>query len=251
MRAVGLLLLLGTGCTRAAPGFCDPELCARAGDLGPNDGANAITGPTAERDLAGPAAPVDLGGTTTTMPRDLGNPGGALPIGARCLGSANPPTAVDECAPGSACTVAHGARDVQLCHQTCLLDGDCQQATFPGGAAPLCEGATSTTHGTCSISCNPVGAAAGTNGCGTGLACYLLSDHTRSVEYTDCIAPGGGSEVADCSANGDADCAPGLLCINVLLSICKFTCVDDRDCTGGESCMAFFNVSSVYGYCSN
>jgi hypothetical protein len=253
MRGVGVLLLLGVGCTRAAPGYCDPQVCVRPNDLGPGDGAHSISGPTEPRDLAGPMAPHDLADSNPTLVPDLGSvPStmpGTIPLGGRCLGSANPPSTVDQCVSGAVCTVSHGARDVQLCHQSCQIDGDCQQATFPNGAAPACEGGTATTPGTCSISCNPVGAAVGKNGCGDGLSCYLLSDHTRSLEYTDCIAPGGGGEAATC--NSDLDCAPGLLCINILFSLCEYTCINNNDCPGTESCMPFFNVSSVYGYCSN
>jgi hypothetical protein len=242
------LLLALAGCTRPAdPIHCDPGdvLCLRVHDLGdpraqasPSDLAltfNPAFDLSSTVDLG--SAPTSAADLSSTTPVTTGNS-----LGAAC----------GSCAAGEVCALSHGVRDVNICRQPCQIDGDCQQATFPGGLAPFCEGATAMAQGSCSLSCNPVNATVGANGCGAGLACYAISDRTRpsgTVIISDCIPPGSGASGAFC--NETTDCAPGLLCVNVLLSQCYPVCnLADGICPAGTTCTQFLTVSSQFGFCT-
>lgn len=250
------LILALAACTRPADNItCDPGdvLCLRmhASDLGGTSGVGGTSATGGSSDL----------GTQTSVPSDLAmndrsndqttldlstvvttnnNPTG---LGAACSGS---------CGAGQVCALSHGTRDVNICRQPCAIDGDCQQATFPGGLAPFCQGASAMTAGSCSISCNPVGASPGTNGCGAGLSCYAISDRSRpsgTVIVTDCVPPGASASGAFC--NETPDCGPGQVCVNVLISQCYPLCnLADGVCPAGTTCTQFFNVSSQFGFCT-
>jgi hypothetical protein len=208
--------------------------------IGPSDGST--TGPS-DGSTIGPSD----GGTVGSDGATTGT--SSVPMGGLCLGSAMPPSTTDDCVAGDICTVSEGVRQVNLCRQTCHLDGDCKQTTFPGGVAPFCEGASATAAGACSISCDPVG----NQGCGSGLACYAVTDRTRpsgDLVITDCASPGAGVEGSDCSGHGTVDCAPSYVCVNFIVSICRVLCLANSDCPSGESCRPFFNVSTPFGWCS-
>src|SRR4051812_9781074 len=104
--------------------------------------------------LAGCAQePVDIGFKRAAAV-DLGH---TLAVGESCEQS--------DCGAGDACTTV--ARGVEYCIQACFSDADCTQPTIAGGMAPFCLPAA----GYCTLSCNPAGAADGTQGCPSGTAC--------------------------------------------------------------------------------
>jgi hypothetical protein len=264
MRVVLVVVL--AGCTRPAPDYinCAPndEVCLRQHDLGApeqmrgttNDGTTAggttAGGTTAGGTTAGgtTAGGTTAGGTTAGGTTAGGTTAGGTTAGGTTAGMSLGGACSGSCAAGEVCALAHGVRDVNICRQPCQIDGDCQQATFPGGLAPFCE------SGSCSISCNPVAAAEGVNGCGPGLTCYAISDRSRpsgEVVITDCVPTGNGTLGASCNAT--PDCAPGLVCLNfAVLTQCRQLCnlADGSGCPSTQTCGAFFNVTSLYGFCS-
>jgi hypothetical protein len=181
---------------------------------------------------------------------DLARPN--LGLGAYCLSSATPPSTTDDCGAGTTCKFASGS--VGLCRQDCTADSDCTQPTFTGGLAPVCEPAL----GSCTLSCNPAGATAGTHGCPALTTCiYFLSGTSTLVEASDCRVVGTGAEGADCTASFEV-CAAGLACIiestgsHTCHKLCKLG--SSTLCKTGQSCKPAYSssilASPVFGICS-
>jgi hypothetical protein len=97
--------------------------------------------------------------------------------------------------------------------------------------------------------------------CGAGVTCGLVSDTSPA---TDCFnVPGTGTDGADCSANGFADCGPGFVCITTTPSdggaprdACRHWCRVGygSDCpVAGSTCRLLNNSPMVgaytYGIC--
>jgi hypothetical protein len=232
-----VLPLLLAGCLQAPP------------DISVHPAPDVVDGSVAavQPAVADLAAAVDLGVAADLAVADLARP--RLPLGALCLASATPASATDDCAPGSGC-VANGT--VSYCEQDCSVDSDCTQAPIAGGLRPVCEKA-------CTLSCNPAGAADGTQGCPSGTVCsYFLHSVAGTVgEAGDCIVAGPGGEGSAC--NDDASvCAAGLACIVPLsgASTCRRVCRlgSAAGCKTGQSCQAAFPAavlaSPVFGICT-
>jgi hypothetical protein len=153
--------------------------------------------------------------------------------GSLCGASEMPPVGVDDCSDGELCVLdTLETIDYHECHQPCVKDTDCKLPTRPGGLPSVCVSLPGTNFGTCTNSCDPVGATVGTNGCAAGLACYLVDD------FTVCGPPGGGNLGESCGV-GNALCAPGLTCITSNGLGCRPLChLGQGDCASG-TCTAF------------
>jgi hypothetical protein len=177
-----------------------------------------------------------------------------------CGDSATPPDTSDSCAAGDGCTTLgdyNGMRVADLCTQFCYTDTDCKQATYSGGLPPKCDIPLmgTTKYKACTISCNPVGAALGTNGCPAGLGCDYGNDGmTGSVfELTDC-APFGMVDTANpCNQmHGDEDCKPGNICATVnsgsakCYKVCRIGQAGTDCPNGGQTCQAFGGYPNGY-----
>lgn len=171
-----------------------------------------------------------------TVCRAVESPGRAE---ARCSSS-------EECARGYTCAGSPGH-----CRQYCQADGDCD-----GGHCilRLVRADGEVRAQTCTKPCKPEASSGG--GCPEDYGCrvYLASGdggNDPDLWYTDCspVAQSGGGHGADCSQNGDLDCAAGYSCLLISYSDgtesrdCRQNCVyavdgqpGERICAGGRTC---------------
>lgn len=196
------------------------------------------------------------------------NAGGtSVATGGLCGSSMTPPATADECVKSDGCigsSDVNNANTVFLCLQFCHGDSDCKQPTVTGSVAPRCDTPLmdTTAYEVCSVSCNPYGAADGTNGCPAGLACRYFVDDQRDkpkvFEVTDCLHYGTADKDGDCTAHGNDDCKPGFICVTLMngsttTNTCKTVCRTSKgnaDCGGGQACQAFSGVTgAVFGAC--
>jgi hypothetical protein len=141
---------------------------------------------------------------------------------------------VEDCASGYVCLGSNPGQ----CRKYCATDTECT------GAGSLCL--IQITYGTpsmdvpgaktCTKDCDPVDTLNPT-GCPTNMGCHIyVDDPDGSLGssgasgderwLTDCTSAGGGTDGADCSANGSRDCAAGYDCVNLGgNSVCKQNCV--------------------------
>jgi hypothetical protein len=156
----------------------------------------------------------------------------------------------DDCGAGNTCTAI--PMGISYCTQDCNRDADCTQPTVAGGIAPVCLQPGAGLKNFCTPSCNPVGAADGTQGCPARTAClYDLNLVGPGVdeEVSVCVAPGTIGEAGDCSSTS---CAPGLFCID---SVCRRVCrLGSSTCPAGQTCQAPIPASVLpsprFGVCS-
>jgi hypothetical protein len=211
--------MLGIGCTRLNEAACGAPGCVvpieDGGGVFAVDLAKPIASDPSGADLALPPG-ADLAlppGADLALPPgvdlskpDLGAGSNVASTGAICGGSVS-------CVPGDDCILIHNSDSSKMegaCLQRCAQDSDCTQHQ-PGGLSPRCiqvDGAGAQTY--CSIACNPIDAAVGTNGCPPNLACTFT---TQSGQYSYCSFMGSGGNGADCLTNGNEDCAPGFTCV--------------------------------------
>lgn len=160
----------------------------------------------------------------------------------------------EDCVKGTLCTIESTTLD--QCRAFCATDTDCKQpapAGTPAGNVPHCViTLTGTPYKVCTVACNPV-AAVGASGCAAGLACQIYRT-PAIVQGSDCAAPGAGGDNADCTANDDADCAPGFGCITdqTMSRRCRQICRanTNADCTvgGGYTCVMPADAT-MWGFC--
>jgi hypothetical protein len=242
---------------------------------GGTTGGNQDMGPTGNNDLAGSACDViaqsGCGPNEKCIPNPPGDFCGSLgsspvPTAGLCGDSLAPPATADTCAAGDGCvqyTNFDSSKHVSYCLDFCHGDGDCTQATVTGGLPAKCVGTLSNNprYQVCSISCNPIGAADGNNGCPMGTACFYVVAGTMAapVETTDCGFYGTVNTATACNAmHGDEDCKPGNICATVdtgggNMTLCRKVCrigMAGTDCAGGQSCNAFTGLNSPkFGIC--
>jgi hypothetical protein len=234
---------------------------------------------------AGVNAPMDAQGT---LPPDAGSDGplsatkvifpGCDPIGASCgaqsscavacaqqqaicvaagdAGAASVCAASSDCAPGTQCFTYTGPScAVSACLRFCASDADCGPGTgsLCRGTVPCAAAAGSgsivTGYHTCTLACDPRGAA--TAGCPAGLHCFVVGDGDQ-VDCACTEASRTGVEGGGCARG--SDCAPGLIC-NTLdtasTGICRAICqrsLGDADCPAGRTCTAL-RGDTIYGAC--
>jgi len=152
-----------------------------------------------------------------------------------CGASSTPASATDNCAAGDGCIILlrdDGTALASQCLQYCSSDSDCRQPVAPGGIAGRCD-IDLGSYSVCTDSCNPVGAADGTNGCPHGLSCQYIIETMRDLlpfEVTNCQQYGAQREGQSCTGH---DCAPGLTCF---ASVCRKVCTDPSQCAAGVPC---------------
>jgi hypothetical protein len=156
-------------------------------------------------------------------------------------------TDVSDCLPGSECfefKACSSAQPIKTCRVFCNSDTAC-------GLGSTCStnvscDATSTAFKLCSRPCDPTGPATG--GCAAGLYCFLYA-----AETTDCAcrdASRVGVVATPCST--DADCQPGLMCVDRAGSkTCQTICqIASPSCPTGTKCTTLTNPDyKTFGAC--
>ncbi len=144
-----------------------------------------------------------------------------------------------ECGPGLSCGPT--ARCVAFCKGTgdTSCNGECLQV-FGANNVNVPH------YVVCLPSCNPVDPSS----CGD--ANCLFAPLTGN--YT-CGPQGAGQASESNACNGDAECQPGLTCVNNgISSACYYACRGDNDCPDGESCYPLSPPRSIdgtfYGACA-
>jgi hypothetical protein len=190
-----------------------------------------------------PTAPQSCGSGKTCAFR-CGSGGAAAPVcaaaGARHEGDACQRD--QDCAPGTQCfTSSCGAG---VCLAVCKADGDCKGSGHCGSHIQ-CSGGVTSSYGTCTLPCDPTGAA--TTGCPAGLACFI-----GAGEVPDCgckAATQVGGEGLPCSSAGE--CRPGLLCVDTGGGrVCRPLCrLDTHVCATGTCTKLVDPDFSTFGAC--
>jgi hypothetical protein len=159
----------------------------------------------------------------------------------------------NDCEPGSQCfTFSALGCQVMTCLRFCDGDAACAESGAYCNVPIQCGSTPPFTA--CSRPCDPTGQ--GTQGCATGLGCFVYSDET-----TDCACPGFGQSGASCTQNqgcndesGCAGCAAGLSCVvptaggtGICRPICSLTATV---CPSGTTCHGFAgSTRSSFGFC--
>jgi hypothetical protein len=166
-------------------------------------------------------------------------PAGIVEVGKACTRST-------DCVPGADCltTTCADASKRLFCVRHCRTNDDC------GGGTARCLarvcGNTAVPYGSCTISCDPRGAA--TTGCPDGTVCTLYPG-----ELSDCSCRGAAQKGADgevCTSS--LDCQPGLSCVvEAGRKICRPLCRLDAPttCGMGRTCTPLSD-QRIYGACT-
>lgn len=198
--------------------------------------------------------------------------------GTRCRPADPGGQSLATCSRGSDCAAGYGCfGDPGQCRKFCEGDGECGfgycfiQVVYDAGGGDMQDvpGAT-----VCTKACKPESATG--SGCPAepGFGCSFsyrdpngAPDSGDEFWYTDCrqAATSGGRHAADCSARGDADCAPGHSCMVISYSDgsqrdeCRQICVwmvgdkeGERRCDSGRTCGKLNDVlvgDTEYGAC--
>jgi len=163
----------------------------------------------------------------------------------------------DDCQAGNLCTKENAS--ISQCRAFCNADTDCPTAHPTGTPPSKClYTLTGATEKVCSVPCNPV-PSQGASGCAAGLGCQVFgitpTGGGPTLQLTDCATSGAGGDGADCTTNGNDDCAPNFTCITVTgtttthhcRSLCRLT--TNSDCTGGNICVTPASGTNTYGFC--
>jgi hypothetical protein len=153
----------------------------------------------------------------------------------------------DDCAKGSECTVRGAAANQLFCRKLCHADADCANGQ-------LCSDAGDNDDGLCITPCTPFG-----SDCPAPLVCSgvypdVFATSTSFTVVWACRSAGSGGPGTDCTANGDAACAAGLVCDSFegnTTSVCIALCDATHPCqsdAGAMQCGKVFSNSDT-GIC--
>jgi|GEM_PF-2257939 len=272
-----LSVTLLAGCAKATfasdggvPGNPDLSGVVTPDDLSTTDlaGVDLVS---ARPDLSG----FDLRGRDLSMPPCTILPQGGCFVGEKCVTDGAGGTACVNVGPQTVGTLCftHGNDDCQAgllctqentsfsqCRAFCAVDGDCPTAHPTGTPASKClYTLTGATEKVCTVPCNPV-LAVGASGCATGLGCQVFGSTPMgggpTLQLTDCATAGAGGDSADCTTNGNDDCAAGFTCISVTSGsttthhcrgLCRLTM--NGDCASGNTCITPASGTNTYGFC--